>query len=692
MTFTPIPKGTQNWDVPVNAAFAQLDSDIISSAGDSLQAADNLSDLSNIAQARTNLGLSLGAVVDGEVLNVKDHGALGNGAADDYAAIQATLNAAYTDSATIPRGAIVLLPPGNYRTSAPLIVPPYVTLKGSYAMRGTNIQQSIIKPLSSFSGTSVISMVDATTGGYSTTSEGQRLVDITIDGSVLPGTTTGVAATGLVHGVVMHNVSIDKVTDRGVQSISNGSGHPYSWYLDNVQVSTATLDGFRFSSMTDTTMIGCRAIGCGRRGYYLDGMANSTFTACRSEFAGENGWYITSSWGTGTGSGGAIWTGCTTDRSNNNGFLVDATGSATLVFNGLVLRRDGRNGNAGGGSYAGFNVSAATTPVYCDGLTVYPGVDDNGSGVNSPERGFNASGSTWVNLSSGYLHAATTAFNDGGTNTFLQKGPGVGLATGTTASPTRSTTETWNFAGPVTATAGGYIASRGATANTAFEALVTGDSVTRFNVDATGKATYGSGSATRDANWYRGGAGYMQTDNSIYSVGPSHGIVSTVAHSAIAWTYDPSNIASGKAGTAGTLYLAAVYVPRVITATKLFWGINTAGASITAAENFVGLYNSAGTQMASVGVDARVTTTGMFTETISAALTPGLYWVAFLFNATTMPAVYRAQDLNSTVLNFNTTAATTRYGTNGTGLIALPGSITPASNTSAQFSYWAAIG
>jgi hypothetical protein len=184
----------------------------------------------------------------------------------------------------------------------------------------------------------------------------------------------------------------------------------------------------------------------------------------------------------------------------------------------------------------------------------------------------------------------------------------------------------------------------------------------------------------------------MQTDNSIYSVGPSHGIVSTVAHSAIAWTYDPSNIASGKAGTAGTLYLAAVYVPRVITATKLFWGINTAGASITAAENFVGLYNSAGTQMASVGVDARVTTTGMFTETISAALTPGLYWVAFLFNATTMPAVYRAQDLNSTVLNFNTTAATTRYGTNGTGLIALPGSITPASNTSAQFSYWAAIG
>lgn len=58
MTFTPIAKGTTNWDVPLNAALAQLDSNITSSSGASLKAANNLSDLTNTATARANLGLS----------------------------------------------------------------------------------------------------------------------------------------------------------------------------------------------------------------------------------------------------------------------------------------------------------------------------------------------------------------------------------------------------------------------------------------------------------------------------------------------------------------------------------------------------------------------------------------------------------------------------------------------------------
>jgi hypothetical protein len=58
MTFTPIPRGTTNWDVPVNAAFAQLDSNITANQGTALQAANNLSDLTNTAQARINLGLT----------------------------------------------------------------------------------------------------------------------------------------------------------------------------------------------------------------------------------------------------------------------------------------------------------------------------------------------------------------------------------------------------------------------------------------------------------------------------------------------------------------------------------------------------------------------------------------------------------------------------------------------------------
>lgn len=58
MTYTPIVKGTQNWDVPLNAALATLDASITSSSGAALQATNNLSDLTNVSAARANLNLT----------------------------------------------------------------------------------------------------------------------------------------------------------------------------------------------------------------------------------------------------------------------------------------------------------------------------------------------------------------------------------------------------------------------------------------------------------------------------------------------------------------------------------------------------------------------------------------------------------------------------------------------------------
>lgn len=58
MTFTPIARGTQNWDVPLNTALTQLDNNTSTVSGASLQRSNNLSDLTNVPQARTNLGLT----------------------------------------------------------------------------------------------------------------------------------------------------------------------------------------------------------------------------------------------------------------------------------------------------------------------------------------------------------------------------------------------------------------------------------------------------------------------------------------------------------------------------------------------------------------------------------------------------------------------------------------------------------
>ena len=59
-------------------------------------------------------------------VNVLDHGATGDGKADDTPAIQRALNAAAT------QGGICYLPSGRYRLDGTLTVPAGVTLKGSY--------------------------------------------------------------------------------------------------------------------------------------------------------------------------------------------------------------------------------------------------------------------------------------------------------------------------------------------------------------------------------------------------------------------------------------------------------------------------------------------------------------------------------------------------------------------------------
>src|SRR6185312_13850298 len=111
MTYSPIPKGTQNWDVPLNAALLQLDSNVTAGFAGALQASNNLSDVLSAAVARSNLGISAGAAQGVNQFNVKDYGAVGNGVADDATAVQNAIAAANTST----YGGIVYFPPGDYR-------------------------------------------------------------------------------------------------------------------------------------------------------------------------------------------------------------------------------------------------------------------------------------------------------------------------------------------------------------------------------------------------------------------------------------------------------------------------------------------------------------------------------------------------------------------------------------------------
>lgn len=558
------------------------------------------------------------------VHNVKAYGAVGNGTTDDTAAIQAAIDACS------PYGVVYFPAGGSFATLSPIYVPPTITLLGAHGGHIDDVTAPTLKPLAGFTGAAVILMVDQTTGGYSRVSNEQRIEKISIDGVNLTGSTIdGIQAQGYVHGVYLTDVQISNMPSHGVGVVANASGTAYSWHCLRVHVYSPNGVGIT-ASMTDAGWIDCEVIGGSSHGWFVGKASNSIFVGCRSEWNSLDGYNFGAGTGTGQGSGGPIFTGCTSDRNGQNGANIPSTanGNAPITLNACTFRRDGRSSTSS--SYAGININSTTQHVIINGCATYPGTNDDGTGNATPQYGLYVANATSVEINGSSFHAISEGIHDGGGNLRMARGVNTAERTGATGSPT---------------------------------------TVTR------GVQTYGSSGGSLDV--------------------PDHmaGIPTPREYNLAAWTFPPEQATAGKAGVAGTLYLAEMFVPRPLTAVKLGWGISIAGAAPVTGQNWIGLYSSAGVLLASVGVDARIATTGPWLETITGtAIVPDNYWIAYLVNATTMPQIYRGADLSGGLMNIGLAASKLRFATNGTGLTTLPANITPASNTSAQFSYFGAIG
>ena len=369
-------------------------------------------------------------------------GADNTGVADSTTPIQNAVNAA-------PDGRAVYLPAGTYKTTSPLTLTPGTVLIGDSGWDAFTFGDcgTVIKPSSGFSGTEVLYLPDVA----SAATQGMVLRDFGIDGSSLPGTTDGIRAFGPVIKTVIQNIAITGCTGWGINcvqdsGVSSGNTYPYDWEVSHVRIHQCAGGGASLPDHTDSTWIDVYVLGCGGtsgHGFqFTVAPGNSHFIGCRAEWTGTgDGWHLTGAWGN---NGTFMMTACSTDRNQKNGFYCDATGSFTpVMLANCRFNRDGRNSGSGGGSYAGVQLTSATVPVIFDNVVVTPGVDDDGSGTNSPQIGLIATGSTYISVASGWLWGASTAISNGGSNTAFRVGPNVMLTTGTTASPSYDYDNSW---------------------------------------------------------------------------------------------------------------------------------------------------------------------------------------------------------------------------------------------------------
>lgn len=319
--------------------------------------------------------------------NVKDYGALGNGSANDTAAIQSAIAAAQQN----PFGGVVFLPVGQYVVTAPLVITrsdililgngPLATMGGANYNDGNC---TTIKPAATWAQGSATQpaciLFDAVTQGTAVNRCGvERLAVL---GTNLPSTTQ-------MHGIATFgNVGSFSVTGCIVGSIANDS----SFGVTNTTSYSPTAQGNSIIrnlvqgvggggydlASGDMTMEHCHAQSCGGNGISITATGgDARVVNCRGDLSSLNGFYINVPCGEYLGM--VQLANCSTQRNAQNGIRIINTTSGEIspvYLTGCVFQGDG----TGGSSNAGIRLSGPVMATIT-GCGVHVNTVDVSSGV-----------------------------------------------------------------------------------------------------------------------------------------------------------------------------------------------------------------------------------------------------------------------------------------------------------------------
>ncbi len=364
-------------------------------------------------------GTTTAPLVDrgGSVCDVRAYGGVGDNSTLNDAAIAAAI-------ADCGEGGTVFFPLGEFRISQPIVLDRPVTLRGSYSPRwsySSTPRSSIRADFASFAGAAMIHVRDRSISGETNDNNGGRLEYISLDGGSASTDVEGVYFEGLVRDWKLTDVDISQVTGNGFEAaVGTGSGNPRGFTIRGLSIYSSDGHGFRATALNDTYIDDLLSVGNALRGIYLSSMGETKIANSRAVFNGLTGLYIDGA----SNNGGLSFTDFSTDRNDRHGVRISSTGTSTIIFNGLVTRRDGPNTSGGSETpYAGVAVIGSTTnkvaPVFISGLGQVIGVDDVGAPPLSPETGVRVTNSTYVKID-GQLWGVTEAWrDDGGNDNFI---------------------------------------------------------------------------------------------------------------------------------------------------------------------------------------------------------------------------------------------------------------------------------
>ena len=163
----------------------------------------------------------------------------------------------------------------------------------------------------------------------------------------------------------------------------------------------------------------------------------------------------------------------------------------------------------------------------------------------------------------------------------------------------------------------------------------------------------------------------------------------------LAWTFDLAMTSNNnnKPSATGAVNFCRMYVPTATSVTNILMTILTAGATLTAGQNFAALYDQNGNL---IGTTADQSTAWQSTGLMTMALAggpftvgPGYIYVGFWVNGTTAPGFLRTAASTGAEINVGLTSTTYRFGSGGVATTTAPATVGTLS--AAGVGYWVGL-